>query len=516
MASDTDEKEDTIATEDIKLEGAQEVDPNAMAAAQEGAAEREAAYRAVLVSARDWVPVQLDGADGGSATAPTSTPAHIPGALDVQVDSTTITRWKERRGGELERMIATGAVALLDAKWVIRLARQDGRFKPRQALPDEAFLSLTQVQAATAGLELPVVCVSHPWLQPEHPDPHGHNLQTLARALEALLEDELLCNGTAGVFYDFSSMHQKCRRANGSAGDEIIGFDPSLRGGVGRYASEQALFTQALHDVSVLFSHPHTHVWKLTELPPDYDHELQYKQSGNRAPYEERGWCFCEQLLAEMMKSGYLVLDLGKIGSWVNFWDMQSVCSDVRRAPMLPSRVAAELQNKSFTNGRDRPIVARIYAEGFAKRWGEVEEIDYSYLDWGDMEARLLGDVLRKIRAPNLKKISLSLNSIGPEGTVALAEGVKGLKGLQALVLDRNEIGAEGAIGFAKRMKNMKALQYLNLDGNEIGPEGALALTRAIKGLRELELLNLVANQIDDEAKRMLKERLPAGLEMKV
>ena len=45
-----------------------------------------------------------------------------------------------------------------------------------------------------------VVCVSHPWLQPDHPDPKGVNLRLLGRVLEKFLkskaqpEDKLTLN----------------------------------------------------------------------------------------------------------------------------------------------------------------------------------------------------------------------------------------------------------------------------------------------------------------------------------
>jgi hypothetical protein len=89
--------------------------------------------------------------------------------------------------------------------------REDSVLQPRQALPDEPFLSLSQVQHATGDIELSIVCISHCWLQPDHPDPRGHNLRVVARALEAYLSWHS-APPDVGVFLDFCSMHQKCRR----------------------------------------------------------------------------------------------------------------------------------------------------------------------------------------------------------------------------------------------------------------------------------------------------------------
>jgi len=40
-------------------------------------------------------------------------------------------------------VLKSGAIALLDAEWVIAHAASGGVLPPRQALPDVAFLSLT-------------------------------------------------------------------------------------------------------------------------------------------------------------------------------------------------------------------------------------------------------------------------------------------------------------------------------------------------------------------------------------
>merc|ERR1719183_1007864 len=78
--------------------------------------------------------------------------------------------WRERGGGDLERVLASGAVALLDAQWVISHAEAGGVLTHRQALPKEAFLSFA--------------ALSYPWLTKDHPDPRGANLARVARALK--------------------------------------------------------------------------------------------------------------------------------------------------------------------------------------------------------------------------------------------------------------------------------------------------------------------------------------------
>ena len=95
--------------------------------------------------------------------------------------------WRELGGGDLEPVLASGAVALLDAQWIIRHAEAGGVLNHRQALPKEAFLSFADLVEATNEYFLPVAALSYPWLTKDHPDPRGANLSRVARALKALL-----------------------------------------------------------------------------------------------------------------------------------------------------------------------------------------------------------------------------------------------------------------------------------------------------------------------------------------
>ena len=66
--------------------------------------------------------------------------------------------------------------------------------------PRDAFLDLATLRTMTgSGGGLRVACLSAPWLQPDHPDPHGTTLRLLARVLEVMVEDEGY-EGSFGVF----------------------------------------------------------------------------------------------------------------------------------------------------------------------------------------------------------------------------------------------------------------------------------------------------------------------------
>ena len=167
--------------------------------------------------------------------------------------------WNGRGGTDFDDALSPSArlgdspVRLLDARYLIKLAFLGKLLVHRQALPEEAFLPLPELKKFGCGTggSLRVVVVSYPWLQPDHPDPHGETLQLLARVLRAYLVNTH-DNGTCGVFLDFCSLHQK-----GAAGEA-------------RSASEAELFGMALNNLSNWYSHPNTIVLKLTKMPEGY------------------------------------------------------------------------------------------------------------------------------------------------------------------------------------------------------------------------------------------------------
>ena len=97
-----------------------------------------------------------------------------------------------------------------------------------------------------------------------------------------------------------------------------------------------------------------------------------------------------------------------------------------RRPPLLPSAFAAELETKSFTNGKDdKPLVKRLYEAAFQEQFGEATSLNYGALGWGDAKAAQLAEVLASGAAPRLKVLQLSGNKIGDEGFKALAAALK-------------------------------------------------------------------------------------------
>ncbi|EOD39104.1 hypothetical protein EMIHUDRAFT_260542, partial [Emiliania huxleyi CCMP1516] len=245
-----------------------------------------------------------------------------PGTRKPGLTDEELKNWREFGGGDLEPVLANGAVALLDAQWIISHAEAGGVLTHRQALPDEALLSLADLIEATnenvdfrsrelsAAPSFPVAALSYPWLTKDHPDPCGANLARVARALKALLS--LGHYSRLGVFWDFGSLHQH----------------PDPTNGIMRTEEQNALFKQGLGCLGTLYSHPQTTVLRLTSFPDGHETEDQ-AEGTNVAKYVDRGWCATESAWSSLTKAGALSLDLGLMrdGEEYDYYSLRHECT---------------------------------------------------------------------------------------------------------------------------------------------------------------------------------------------
>ncbi|CAK0870354.1 unnamed protein product [Prorocentrum cordatum] len=405
-------------------------------------------------------------------------------------------QWESGGGLELDPVLGSGAVVLMDAEWMARRARTGGVLEPRQALPPTAFMPHGAVKAATPEVEggslLRIACISHCWLQANHPDPRGHNLRILGQALQMLSGyGNNAFMGRWGVFMDFCCIHQNCRDREGvpqqRTYQRLEGSDSFEDDALGRFELENALFKEALGSLGSFYSHPATVVFMLTRFPDDYGDAAKYTRSGNTEQYFNRGWCFCESSWAMLTKPYNRLVDLGRsTGTETDYHALMATCAAGRRAPLLPDAFDVQLQSKGFTNGKDdRPRVAELYRSAFAQRFEAAEELVYDRLEWGDEAAQQLAAVLASGATPQLRGLSLFGNCVGDEGAARLAEALRApgaLPQLRELDLTGNRVGDEGAARLAEALRAPGALPQLRvlyLGNNPLGGPGQAALRAA-------------------------------------
>ena len=298
-------------------------------------------------------------------------------------------QWKRMRGEELEAPLKSGATALVSAKYLLQLAgyieegkewvkKKPGGIKSRrQDLPPEAFVKLDELRSApnVGGAYIRVICISYPWLTPAQPDPRGTQIQLLGKVLSKLIAKSYDASQIQGVLLDFCSMHQPPRTA-----------------------VEDKLFREGLGALAAFYSHPHTHVWKLTTVPKGYPNGYNLPAGANKALYIDRGWCYFESCLSQLTKSGELSLDMGALQQFIeahgdveSYEQIKELCTQGggRKPPKEPDAFAVELKSKCFTAGlEDTPLVVGLYKNGFTEKFQRTRELIFTGLKWGDAEMK--------------------------------------------------------------------------------------------------------------------------------
>ena len=128
------------------------------------------------------------------------------GPLQLQDDD---REWRECDGTAFEHALkvdpehGASPVMLIDARFIIALGELNGTMVRRQDLPKEAFIDLDTLKRLDGYGTLPIISISHPWQQPDHPDPKEVNLQLLAKVLKIMLNQYKKYGiGTLAVFFE--------------------------------------------------------------------------------------------------------------------------------------------------------------------------------------------------------------------------------------------------------------------------------------------------------------------------
>ena len=167
--------------------------------------DREGGLR--LAEGRRRVGATLESQQGRTTPPSSTRPTGVPRPnRKWGVAAWAQSQWKQEGGPAIEPLLSSGAVALLNAAWVIQLAEQPGAILPRrQDLPGEAFLPLDTLKAAgsvSGGLR--IALLSYPWTHPVHPDKFGHTLRLVANVLKHFAAWEVRENRppTWGLFWE--------------------------------------------------------------------------------------------------------------------------------------------------------------------------------------------------------------------------------------------------------------------------------------------------------------------------
>jgi len=142
---------------------------------------------------------------GGDGHAPSRRDASAQdGVLVTPLDDNVLTALT-KLDDQLVNVLQRGDIALLRASW-LRVQPDDYRLQRRQDLAPAALLDPTEAAVLVRRGSRSVGVASHGWLTAGNPDPTGHRIALLRRALAKLPHLEAL-------FFDFSSLYQLPRSA---------------------------------------------------------------------------------------------------------------------------------------------------------------------------------------------------------------------------------------------------------------------------------------------------------------
>lgn len=217
----------------------------------------------------------------------------------------------------------------------------------RQDLPAEAILS---AEKAVHQLdEIGTGVISHGWLAPGHPDPGSHRRKDIG-AIDNKLH----------LFWDFLSLFQ-----------------------MPRSPAEEDSFRIALASMHVVYAHNKWVVYRLMTMPAE---------ALNNLAYQDRGWCFFEE-------------GVGVAGAYsvISIRDGKKAMKEKSPLPLPPSRFAAEIEKRKFTNGKtDANVVFQLYTRIFPTL---ALHKTLTVFAWEDIEVHSLLGVLDEF--PGLRNVSI-------------------------------------------------------------------------------------------------------------
>eukprot|EP00450_Noctiluca_scintillans_P011817 CAMPEP_0194493822 /NCGR_PEP_ID=MMETSP0253-20130528/11918_1 /TAXON_ID=2966 /ORGANISM="Noctiluca scintillans" /LENGTH=750 /DNA_ID=CAMNT_0039334853 /DNA_START=118 /DNA_END=2370 /DNA_ORIENTATION=+ len=364
-------------------------------------------------------------------------------------------------------MVEEEALAPIRGKYLLDLLEDGGCLVRRQGLPSAAFWTACALRNAAQALDQDMapgfkgfanvfVALSYRWISADHPDPDGHHLKIVCRAIRSFLR----CVDDVALFWDFASLFQN----------------------PGRTPEQDVLFKKGLLGCNVWYGHQQSTVWLQSCMP-----------EGFCGPsYNLSGWCFVEATVSSVIKATDKRVDLGAQSS--------------SRVPLSPQRVAHLLKHeKHFTNKSDINQVVSMYEQFFSIAASETA-LRFPKARWDASHIRELTEVLPKFVLA--AELDLSHNDIASDGGHALARLLVVSSSVTDFNLRTNNIKDQDVVAFAGVLKKHTSLRLLNLRDNGIQSKGAMVLADVLKENRSMTHLEIRFNNIGDDGVKALAAAL--------
>uniref|UniRef100_A0A7S4UYR3 Uncharacterized protein n=1 Tax=Alexandrium monilatum TaxID=311494 RepID=A0A7S4UYR3_9DINO len=317
-------------------------------------------------------------------------------------------------------VLERGVLAVIRASYFERCLEQKRRFEHRAEIPEEAIYHGREAAERWyhKGFKS-LMIVSYPWLSREHPDPDLFHLPSVVVAIKAM---RTRWQEDPGIILDYCSFWQ---------GD--------------RSPEQELQFKECLNVINIPYGHRDVTALKLTRTPAE---ELR--------GYDDRGWTKFESDVidakSQSPKDPYGELNVLTFtmppGPWLTA-AFSVLSHSKRRPPVTPERFELELKERGqkaqekgvdlFTNGKDQPFILDKYREAFFAAAEGAEALDYTNMEWGPAEAKILSEALPHHK--RVKKLRLGGNNFKKAGLEILAPAIAELNDLKILRLDGNSFG---------------------------------------------------------------------------
>ena len=387
--------------------------------------------------------------------------------MNLETRSSVYTRDTFTKLGGLLAPVEEDALAPIRGKYLLGVLEEGGSLVRRQELPPAAFWRAPALRDAAVALDQDIkpgfkgfanlfVALSYRWISADHPDPDGHHLKIVCRAIRFFLKsvDDI------ALFWDFGSLFQNPDRTS----------------------EQSVLFKKGLMGCNVWYGHQQSTVWLQSCMPGGF--------SG--MSYDISGWCFVEATVSSAIKATNKRFDLGA----------PTGC----RVPLSPQQVAQLLKHeKRFTNHADISHVVAMYEQFFTVVASETA-LSFSKAQWNAGHVRELAEVLPQF--VHAAELDLSHNDIASDGAQALANLLSVSRSVTDFNLRGNNMGNRGVDAIAGVLKKHTSLRLLNPGENGILEKGAEVLAGVLKENRSITHLELRFNNIGDRGVAVLATAL--------
>ena len=307
--------------------------------------------------------------------------------------------WATHCGGPGMETLLDASATLVDAQYLIALADAGGVLPRGQAVPEVARITSAdawRLRSWNDPFRLPILVLSCPWLDSNHPDRLGEQLKRVSPLFAAFVAESKKYgpHATVGVLWDYCALPQ---HPYDDPVADLQRFEAGQRGIHGWY------------------SHPHTFVLMATTLPPVKSSSfIGGSKYTNIRGYSERGWPIVERRLSSLVKSNGRLWDLAKLDSQSvgNFDSLQKQLKAPRLAPMSPKHLEFQLRESvasgevAFSDPSDLDAALQFYERGCIAALEDFSynrtsiaskpgELFYRNMSWGELDTDSIQDFLK-------------------------------------------------------------------------------------------------------------------------